>query len=177
MLICVGLTFSTIMSRLGNVRRRLRLKYMLPLLAISIFSLGSFAASVIVTQTTLQAQNGVYFNVIGGFTGASNGFNVVQATAAASAQPCTWANGGTCATAVTAGRWQYSFTLTLNAAATASTTYTLTVTWNTGAGYSTLGTLTVTTLASITAGQTMTFLLDTGGTTFTAPAGITITVA
>jgi hypothetical protein len=165
------------MRRLGNVRKRLRLRYMLPLLAISIFALGSFAASVTVTQTNLQAQNGVYFNVIGGFTGASNGFNVVQATAAASASPCPWVTGNTCATAVTAGHWQYSFTLTLQAAATASTTYTLTVTWNTGAGYSTLGTLTVTTAGTITAGQTMTFLLDTAGTTFTAPAGITITVA
>jgi hypothetical protein len=102
---------------------------------------------------------------------------VVQATGAASGQPCTWANAGTCQTALTAGHWYYSVTLTLNAAATASTTYTLTVQWNTGAGYSTLGTLTVTTLASITAGQTMTFLIDTAGTTFTAPAGITITVA
>jgi len=165
------------MSRLTNVRKRFRLRYLLPLLAISVFSLASFAATVQVTQTTLQAQSGVYFNVIGGFSAASNGFVVVQATAAASGQPCTWANGGTCQTALTAGDWEYSVTLTLNAAATASTTYTLTVTWNTGAGYVSLGSRTLTTLASITAGQTMTFLLDTAGTTFTAPAGITITVA
>jgi hypothetical protein len=160
-----------------SIRRKLRSRYLIPLLAISVFSIASFAAAVTVTQTTEQAQAGVYFNVIGGFTAASNGFSVVQATAAASGQPCTWANGGTCQTALTAGDWYYSVTLTLNAAATASTTYTVTVTWNTGSGYSTLGTRTVTTLASITAAQTMSFLIDTAGTTFTAPAGIVITVA
>jgi hypothetical protein len=160
-----------------SIRRKLRSRYLIPLLAISVFSIASFAAAVTVTQTTEQAQAGVYFNVIGGFTAASNGFSVVQATAAASGQPCTWTNGGTCQTALTAGDWYYSVTLTLNAAASVSTTYTLTVTWNTGAGYSTLGTRTLTTLASITAGQTESFLIDTAGTTFTAPAGIVITVA
>ncbi|HEV2226470.1 MAG TPA: hypothetical protein VGR56_06665 [Nitrososphaerales archaeon] len=160
---------------MASIRKRLRSRYLLPLLAISIFSIASFAASVIVTQTTEQAQSGVYFNVIGGFTAASNGFLVVQATGASSAQPCTWANGGTCQTALTAGDWYYSVTLTMNTVLTAGT-YTLTVQWNTGAGYSTLGTRTVT-VSTITNGQTMTFLIDTAGTTFTAPAGITITVA
>jgi hypothetical protein len=162
---------------MSRIRNRLPMKILLPLLAISIFSLASFAASVTVTSSTYQADAGVYYNVVGGFTAASNGFSVVQATSAASGQPCTWANGGTCQNAQTAGDWYYSVTLTLNAAASPSTTYTLTVSWNTGAGYSSLGSRTVTTLASITAGQTMTFLLDTAGTTFNAPAGITITVA
>jgi hypothetical protein len=153
------------------------LKLMIPLLAISIFSVASFASSVAVTATTYQGQNGVYFNIGGGFTAASNGFNVVQATGTASAQPCTWTSGGTCQTALTAGDWEYSVTLTVTASATASHTYTTTVTWNTGTGYTTLGTLTVTTAATITAGQTMTFLIDTAGTTFSAPAGIVVTVA
>ncbi|MDH2900131.1 MAG: hypothetical protein PXY39_04095 [archaeon] len=150
---------------------------MIPLLAISIFSIASFAASVSVTQSTNQAVNGVYYNVAGGFTAASNGFQVVQATGSASTLPCTWSSGGTCQTALTAGDWQYSVTLTINSGATASHTYTLTVQWNTGSGYSTLGTLTVTTPSTITAGQTMTFLIDTAGQSFTAPAGIIITVA
>lgn len=153
------------------------LKLLFPLLAISLFAVVSYAVAVTTTTTTYQSDNGVYFNVAGGFTAASNGFNVVQATAASSAQPCTWANGGTCATAVTAGDWEYQVTLTINAGATASTTYTMTIQWNTGAGYVTLGTRTVTTGATITAGQTMTFLFDTAGTTFNAPTGITITVA
>jgi hypothetical protein len=156
---------------------RLPLKIFLPLLAISIFSIASFAASVSVTQSNNQAVNGVYYNVAGGFTAASNGFQVVQAAASASTLPCTWSSGGTCQTALTAGDWEYSVTLTINAGAQTSHTYTMTVQWNTGSGYSTLGSLTVTTPSSITAGQTMTFLIDTGGSSFSAPAGIIITVA
>lgn len=153
------------------------LKLLLPLLAISMLAIVSYAVAVSTATSTLASDNGVYFNVTGAFSAASNGFQVTQASSATSAQPCTWANGGTCQTALTAGNWQYSVTLTINAAATASTTYTMTVQWNTGAGYSTLGTRTVTTGATITAAQTMTFLFDTAGTTFNAPTGITITVA
>jgi hypothetical protein len=156
---------------------RLPLKILLPLLAISIFSIASYATSVSVTQSTNQAVNGVYYNVAGGFTAASNGFQVVQSSGSASTLPCTWSNGGTCQTALTAGDWMYSVTLTINSGAAASHTYTYTAQWNTGSGYSTLGTLTVTTPSSITAGQTMTFLIDLGSTSFTAPAGIIITVA
>lgn len=155
----------------------LPLKILLPLLAISIFSVASFAASVSVTQSNNQAVNGVYYNVAGGFTAASNGFQVVQATGSASTQPCTWSSGGTCQTALTAGDWEYSVTLTINSGAATSHTYTMSVQWNTGTGYVSLGSLTVATPSSITAGQTMTFLIDTGGSSFSAPAGIVITVA
>lgn len=158
-------------------RNMLSLRILLPLLAISIFSVASFAATVSVSPETYQAQSGVIYNVTGGFTAVSNGFTVVLSTASASTQPCSWTNGGTCQTGLTAGDWDYSVTLTISASAQTSHTYTLTVSWNTGSGYATLGTLTLTTPASITAGQTMTFLLDTAGTSFTAPAGITITVA
>ena len=155
----------------------LPLKILLPLLAISLFSVGSFATTVGVTPATYQAQNGVIYNIAGGFTAASNGFQVVQATTAASTQPCTWSSGGTCTTALTSGDWYYSLTITINAAATASHTYTATVTWNTGSGYTTMGTLTVTSPATITAGQTMTFNIDCGTTSFNAPAAVSITVA
>ncbi len=160
-----------------RLKNMLSLKILLPILAISFISIGGYAASVNVTQTTYQTQQGVYFNVVGGFTAVSNGFLVVQSSGSASSQPYTWANGGTCQTAQTAGHWYYSVTLTLTAAASPSTTYTYTVNWNTGSGYTTLGSLTFTTLSPITAGQTVTFLLDTGVTTFNAPVGINITVA
>lgn len=160
-----------------RLRNMLSLKILLPILAISLISIGGYAASVNVTQTTYQTQSGVYYNVVGGFTAASNGFNVVQSSGAASTQPFTWANGDTGQTALTAGHWQYSVTLTITAAASPSTTYTYTVTWNQGSGYSTLGSMTFTTPATITVGQTVTFLIDTSGTSFTAPVGINITVA
>jgi hypothetical protein len=164
-------------SKRFRLRNMLSLKILLPILAISLISIGGYAASVNVTQTTYQTQQGVYFNVVGGFTAASNGFLVVQSSGSASAQPFTWSNGGICQTAQTAGHWYYSVTLTLTAAASPSTTYTYTVSWNSGSGYTTLGTLTFTTLGTITAGQTVTFLIDTGVTTFSAPVGINITVA
>lgn len=155
----------------------LPLKILLPLLAISLFSVGSFATTVGISQATYQAQNGVSYNVTGGFSAASNGFTVVQSAATASAQPCTWSSGGTCQTALTAGDWEYSLTITINAGAATSHTYTVTVSWNTGSGYTNMGTLTVTTPATITAGQTMDFNIDTAATTFNAPAAVTITIA
>jgi hypothetical protein len=156
---------------------KLPLKLLVPLLAIALFSVYSFAASITVTTTTIQNENGVYFNVVGGFTVASNGFAVVQATGTATTLPATWANGGIVQTALTAGNWYYNLTLTANAAATASTTYNVTVTWNTGSGYSALGSLRVTLPASGYAGQSMTLLIDTQLQTFNAPAAMTITVA
>jgi len=162
---------------MSTLRNKLPLKVMVPVLVISLFAVGSFATSVGVTSQTFAGEAGVNYTVSGAFTAASNGFQVVQTTTSASSQPCTWSSGGVCNTALTAGDWYYSVTLTISASATASHTYTTTVQWNTGSGYATLGTLTVTTASSITSGQTMTFEIDTGSTSFAAPAGITVTVA
>ncbi|MCS4539153.1 MAG: hypothetical protein HYU03_00455 [Thaumarchaeota archaeon] len=41
----------------------------------------------------LAEQYGVAYSIAGGFTGADNGFSS-STTQAASAQPCTWTNGG-----------------------------------------------------------------------------------
>lgn len=162
---------------MSSLRNKLPLKVMLPILVISVFAVGSFATSVGVTTQSFAGEAGVNYTVTGAFTAASNGFQVVQTTTTASTQPCTWTSGGTCNTALTAGDWFYSVTLTIAASATPSHTYTLTVQWNTGSGYTTLGTLTVTTGSTITSGQTMTFEIDTTATSFSAPAGITVTVA
>jgi len=160
------------------IKNRMPLKVLLPILAISLFAVGSFATSVGVTTQSYAGQAGVSYNVTGGFTAQSNGFQVVVSTASATTPPCTWTSGGTCNGALTAGDWYYQVTLTIAASAQASHTYTLTVQWNTGSGYVNLGagTLTFTTPATITAGQQMVFQLDTGSQTFNAPAGITITV-
>jgi hypothetical protein len=166
-------------------RRRLRLRYLLPLLAIVAFSVVSYAATVSVQSLpTYQSVNGVYYNVVGAFTPTSNGFYVSSAIGTASAQPCPntlWAaTPGICQTALTAGHWYYSITLALTSSATASTTYTLTVQWTqNGGALTTLGSMTLTTPATITTGNGITFLMDLGatyGTSFTAPAGLTITV-
>jgi hypothetical protein len=150
----------------------MRKKYLLPVLAIVAFAIVSYAASVTVTTSSYQSVSGVYYNVSGGFTAASNGFSVVPATGTATA-PCTWAPGTSCQTALTAGHWYYSVTIT---AAVGATLPTVAVSWNTGSGYASLGSIAVAS-GTITTGNTMTFLFDTGVSTFTAPAGITITVS
>lgn len=155
---------------------RLPLKILLPLIAISLFSVASFASTVGVSTATIQGQGGVLYNVTGGFTVTSNGFSVQQAAGTASTQPCAWTSSGTCQTALVQGDWVYSMTVTISASATTSHTYTATVDWNTGGSTTVLGSLTLTTPATITAGQTMTFLFDSGVTTFNAPAAITITI-
>jgi hypothetical protein len=152
---------------------RRRTKYLLPLLAIVVFSVVSYAANVAVTTNNYQSVSGVYYNVSGSFTAVSNGFSVVQATGAATGS-CAWATGTSCQTALTAGHWYYSVTIT--AGASGYTLPTVSVSWNTGTGYASLGSIAVAS-GTISAGNTMTFLFDTGLTTFSAPAGITITVA
>jgi len=162
---------------MSSFRNKLPLKVLAPILAISLFAVGSFATSVSVTTQTYAGQAGVNYVVTGAFSPASNGFQVVQSTTTASTQPCAWSNGGTCNTALTAGDWYYSVTLTIAASAQTSHTYTVTIQWNTGSGYTTVGSLTLTSPSTITAGQTMVFEVDTGLTTFSAPAGMTVTVA
>jgi hypothetical protein len=166
------------MNKIRYLKHFMPLKLLIPILAISILAVVSFAANVTINTSNSEAVQGVIYNVAGGFTAATNGFQVTYSAASATTLPATWSNGGTVTTATVVGNWQYSLTLTLNAGASTSHTYTVTVQWNTGSGYSTMGTqLTVTTLSSITPGQTMTFNLNTGVSTFSAPVGIMITVA
>ena len=166
------------MNKLRALRHFMPLKILVPILLISVLAVVSFAANVTINTSTSQAVQGVIYNVQGGFTAVNNGFAVTYSAATATTLPATWSNGGTVTTATVAGNWQYSLTLTITATASPSTTYTVTVQWNTGSGYTTMGTsLTVTTPGTITAGQTMSFVLNTGVSTFNAPAGIMITVA
>jgi hypothetical protein len=162
---------------MSTLRNKLPLKVMVPIMLISLFAVGSFATSVGVSTQSFAGQAGVSYSVTGAFSAASNGFQVVQSATTASTQPCVWVSAGTCNTALVAGDWYYQVTLTIAASALTSHTYTTTIQWNTGTGYVTLGTLTLTTGATITAGQTMLFQIDTAATSFNAPAAITVTVA
>jgi uncharacterized cupredoxin-like copper-binding protein len=160
-----------------TIRDRLSMKILLPLLLISIFSVATFAASVTVSTTTYQNESGVYYNVTGGYLAASNGFYVAQESWTQPTQPVAWTSSGTDNATITYGQWYYSITLTIQSNAATSTTTTVTVQWKQpGSGYTQLGQLSFTSPSTITAGQTMTFLFSTGSATFTAPAGIVITV-
>jgi hypothetical protein len=166
------------MNKIRYLKHFMPLKLLIPILAISILAVVSFAASVTINTTNSEAVQGVIYNVAGGFTAATNGFQVTYSAASATTLPATWSNGSTVTTTTVVGNWQYSLNLTLNAGASPSHTYTVTAQWNTGSGYITMGTqLTFTTLSPVTAGQTMTFVLNTGVSTFNAPVGIMITVA
>jgi len=153
---------------------------LLLILVIAALSLTAYAATVSVSTATYQAQNGVYYQVTGNLQVQSNGFFVAQSsqtpTSGTAANPCAWTNGGSCSTAVKAGDWVYQVTVSLTATTNASTTYAVTVLWDTGSGYTQMGQLYFTTPSSITAGQSMTFIFDTGSTSFNAPLGIVITV-
>ncbi len=153
----------------------------LPLILIGLIAASAgtvYATSVSVSTTPIyQAQNGVYYQVTGNLAVGGNGFTVAQSSVTASSSPVAWSSGGTASTAITAGDWVYSVTVTLTSSTQASTTYKLTVTWNTGSGYTQMGQITFTTPSSITAGQSMNFLFDTGTTSFSAPDGIVITIA
>ncbi len=164
------------MNKIKSLRHLMPLKILIPILIISLLAIVSFAASVTISTTNYQTVQGVIYNVVGGFTAVSNGFQVTY-NAATATGPATWTNGGTVTTATVFGNWQYSLTVTITAAASANTPYTLTVQWNTGIGYTTMGALTFTTPLTITPDETMTFILDTGQTTFSAPAGMLITIA
>lgn len=164
-------------NKLASLVPRSNLKLLALLGAIAAFSIASFATTVSVSTTTYQSQYGVSYNVTGAFTAADQGFSVVPAAVAASAQPCTWASAGTCATALTQGHYKYTLNLTLNTVPGATTTYTVTVKWDQGTGQTQLGQLTVSVPNTATAGQIMTIKMDTGGTSFTTPLSLDVTVA
>ena len=144
---------------------------------IAILSTVVYASSVSVNTSTYQAQNGAYYVVTGKFVVTGQGFTVGQ-MATATGQPCPWSNGGTCTTAVTGGDWVYTVQVALTGSTPASSTFTVTLQWlqQGGTAYVTVGTLQFTTPSTITPGETMNFIFDTGSTSFTAPAAIVITV-
>jgi hypothetical protein len=164
-------------SRLASLVPTSNLKLLALIGVIAAFSVASFATSVSVSTTTYQAQYGVSYNVTGAFTAADEGFSVVPVAVAASAQPCTWTASGICQTALTEGHYMYTLSLTINTVPGATTIYTVTVKWDQGSGQSQLGQLTVSVPNTATAGQVMTFKMDTGGTSFTTPLSLDVTVA
>ena len=164
-------------NRIVSLVPRNNLKLLALIAAIAAFSVASFATTVSITNTTFQSQYGVSYQVTGAFTAADQGFSVVPAGVAASAQPCTWASAGTCSTALTQGHYKYTLNLTLNTVPGATTTYTVTVKWDQGTGQTQLGQLTVSVPNTATASQVMTFKMDTGATSFTTPLSLDVTVA
>jgi hypothetical protein len=165
--------------RIPVVKRSVRVLYLAVLSLILIGSVGAYAASVTINASTNAGYQGEYVVDNGYFTASAISYNVVEAAQTATSSPMTWANGATAyVDALVAGDWMVAWTITINAGAAVSHTYTITVTSTAGSGAtSSLYTFQFTTLATITAGQTMTIYWDTGSSTWTAPAAVQITVA
>ena len=163
--------------RLPFVNRRIRVLYFSVLVAIIVGSVSAFAASVTITNTNNAGYQGVYANGYYSVTGTA--YNVVEAVQAATTQPLAWANAATgYVNALVAADWELSYTLTINAGGLTSHTYTITVFSTAATGTTTqLYTFQFTSPAAITAGQTMTIIWDTGATTWTAPAALSVTIA
>ena len=159
----------------------LSMKAIIALVLVGAVSTMAVASTVAVGTTTYQTESGVQYNVTGYITAKSIGFEVAPNAVAASSP--AWATGAVANTALLAGDWVYSVNLTLTSNTVASTTYTLEVQWIQGTSTTNLPTgigptdiISFTTPAKITSGSTMTFLFDTGSSSFSAPAGIIITV-
>jgi hypothetical protein len=165
--------------RLPLFNRRIRLLYFTVFVAIIVVSIAAFAASVTITNTNNAAYQGVYVNANGYYQVSGTAYNVVEAANAATTQPLAWTSGGVgYVVATVAGDWQLTFTLTIEAGGQLSHPYTITVSSTGATGTITqLYTFQFTSPASITAGQTMTIIWDTGANTWTAPAALTVTIA
>ena len=165
--------------RIPLVHRSVRMVYLLVLSLILVGSIGAYAAAVTINASTNAGYQGEYVVDNGYFTASAITYNVVQSAQTATSQPMTWAPLGTAyVNAQVPGDWEVLWTITLNTGATVSHTYTITVTSTSASGTtSSLYPFTFTTLASISAGQTMSIIWDVGAQTWTAPAAVQITVA
>ncbi|MHB8585141.1 MAG: hypothetical protein ACYDDF_04810 [Thermoplasmatota archaeon] len=166
------------MVRLPILGHSIRPFYLAAFAAVTMISVGAYAGSVAVTSQSNAGYQGSYITDQAYFSEGTVQYNVVQASQTATTQAMAWSNGATgYVNAQTPGDWEVSFVLTVNAGAATSHTYTITVTTTGSTGIATtLYTFTFTTASSITTGQTMTIVYDTGATTWTAPSALQITV-
>jgi hypothetical protein len=146
-------------------------------IAIALVAVASYATNVQVYTTAYQSQYGISYNVSASFTAIDQGFSTIAVSQAASTQPCLWINGTSCNTALTSNHVQFSLILKLKTPPILVTVFTLTVKWSQlGGAQTTMGQLTVSVSALATAGQQVTFQIDTGSSVFTTPLSVDVTV-
>lgn len=164
--------------RLPILKRNIRLLYLIAFLGMITISVAAFAATVTISTTTAAGYQGVYILDNGYYQASNVAYNVVQSAQVATTQPLAWTSGGIgYVDALVAGDWELSFTLTIEAGGATSHTYTITVASTAANGVpATLYTFQFTSPATITAGQTMTIIWDTGAVTWTAPVALSISI-
>lgn len=165
--------------KLPFVQRRIGLIYLGIFLAIISFSIAAFASSVAVTTTQDAGIQGVYVNDNGYYGVSNTNYYVVEAAQSATSQPLLWANNTIAyVNTLVPGDWDLSFTLTINAGGLTNQLYTITVTSTEANGTTTnLYTFQFTSPSSITPGEVMTIIWDTGSTSWVSPAALTVTIA
>jgi hypothetical protein len=165
--------------KLPFTERRISLIYLSVFLVVSSISIGAFASSVTITNSNYAGVQGVYLQANGYYSVTNANYNVVAAAQSATTPPLAWSNGAVgYVNALVAGDWALSYTLTINAGGLTSHTYTITVSSTSSSGStSSLYTFQFTSPSSISAGQTMTIIWDTGSTSWTGPAALEITIA
>ncbi len=160
------------MPQLSELRSRLPLKAIIPILLISTLCIVSFATSAgIEPATTYRAMNGATVVITGDFDVSPIGFSLASSPIAESSAWSTTTPlsplGG-----VPAGHWMYTVEITANNAVSSAT---VTVSWSTaGADYTPMGEVDIT--GTITTGAPATFVFD-AGTSFDSPVAIMITVS
>ena len=165
--------------KLPLIHRRIGLFYLAVIVTLIAISVGAFAATVTITSSNDAAFQGILLQDNGYYSITNTNYNVVEAVQTATTQPLAWTSGAVgYVDALVVGDWEISFTLTINAGGLTSHTYTITLYSTAATGVtSTLYTFQFTSPATITAGQTMTIIWDTGATTWTAPAALSATIA
>lgn len=166
----------------GRYHLRLELAVMIVFALVASFIVViisiSSASTVSTTKTTMQAFYGMSNNIVNNFLAETQGFSVISPSSGATSQPCTWITGGTCQTSLTKNDYQYAVILIVNTPPSLLTTYTVTMKWDLGhgSGLVQVGSLKVS-VPVTTAGQSMTFVFDTGSNTYSDPRSIQINVS
>jgi hypothetical protein len=158
------------MFQTNELRSRLAVKVVIPMLLISVLCVVSFAASATISNgSTYKAIGGEIISITGNYEVTPISFSIATES---TAENFGWSTFEPLTTGVIAGNWIYSIkvkALTTNPA-------TVSVSWSQSGNpeYSPLGSITI--LDDPVSGQEATFVFDTGVQSFDSPVGILITV-
>jgi len=160
----------------------IKLKFMVPIVAIILFASVAYAASVSIQTVNYSQYQGVLFNNYGNFTLTFVGFFVAHVTQPATSS-CTWTSNGECHNAITIGHWVIVVTISNSTPIKGTfpkSNIPFVIQWNSTSTnnyvYTTICNIPFTISSSFAGTQTMTFTCDTGVSTFNTPTGIVITV-
>ena len=158
------------MFQTNELRSRLAVKVVIPMLLISVLCVVSFAASATISNgSTYKAIGGEIISITGNYEVTPIGFGIATEDTISSS---VWSTFEPLTTGVIAGNWIY----TIKVKALTTNPATVSVSWSQSGNpeYSPLGSIAIS--GDITSGQEATFVFDSGVQSFDSPVGILITV-